>query len=68
MRTMMMENLKNTVISPELLLRKLSRVQKIDLWVGDSKETWFVNIQKTTLKMLEEMGFESLFVGMVRPV
>jgi len=67
MRTMMMENLKNTVISPELLLKKLSRVQKIDLWVGDSKETWFVNIQKTTLKMLEEMGFESLFVGRVRP-
>jgi len=67
MRTMMMKNLKNAEITPEFLLKKLSRVQKIDLWVGDSRETWFVNIQKKTINMLEEMGFDSLFVGKVRP-
>jgi hypothetical protein len=66
MRTMMSKNLKNTEITPEILLKKLAQVQKIDLWVADSKETWFVNIQKKTLKILEEMGFESLFMGKVR--
>ena len=60
------ENLKNSNVTPEILLKKLSRVQTIELWVEDSKETWVVNIQKKTMKMLEEMGFDSLFVGKVR--
>lgn len=66
LRTMMKKSLKNSNVTPELLLKKLSRVQKIEMWVEDSKETWFVNIQKKTMKMLEEIGFDSLFNGKVR--
>lgn len=66
LRTFLLRLNKKPDISAEMLLKKLARVQKVELWVDNSKESWYVNMQKKTLSILEDMGFETIFEGKIR--
>jgi transposase len=43
-----------------VLLKKLQRVERVDLLVGDTKEIWYVNLQQKTCDVLEEIGMGNL--------
>lgn len=48
------------------LLKKLGRVQRIDLQVGMVQEIWYVNHQKMIDDVLAVIGMKDLFVGKLR--
>ncbi|MCX6701454.1 MAG: hypothetical protein NTV68_16295 [Methanomicrobiales archaeon] len=48
------------------LLKKLGRVQRIDLHVGMVQEIWYVNHQKMIDDVLAVIGMKDLFVGKLR--
>jgi hypothetical protein len=48
-------------LSPETLLKKLQRVEQVDFHIGDDMEVRFVNLQKKTNAILDEMGMSHLF-------
>lgn len=62
----MLDDVHDTRWNTECLLKKLGRVQRIDLQVGNEQEIWYVNHQKVIDDVLVTIGMKDLFMGKVR--
>jgi transposase len=61
LRTIMTGVKSDKKLSPETLLKKLQRVEHVDFHIGDDMEVRFVNLQKKTNAILDEMEMSHLF-------
>jgi len=61
LRTMMTAVKSESKLTPETLLKKLQRVEQVDIHIGDDIGIRFANLQKKTNAILNEMGMSHLF-------
>lgn len=53
-------------LSVEMLMKKLEHVEYVEFNIGDSMDSYFINMQKKTLKYLTDMGLDTVFKGKVK--
>ena len=53
-------------LSVEMLMKKLEHVEYVEFNIGDSMDSYFINMQKKTLKYLTDIGLDTVFKGKVK--
>ena len=62
----MLTEIKDTKMSPEMLLKQLGRVNQVDFLMDKEVQVWYVGLQKKTEKVLDEIDMRGLFGERVR--